>query len=260
MRTAGQHGRRGEERDQRASRLGLPGPRRESGGENRGSLNFIRQWAHVVDALDGQQLADLLEADLGLAARHDGADALAHDAAPFVLHLRRDAEARKELGRQVGAAGARRVGDRPGAQQRAHERVHGADVRSWRSGAHRHADARPHEIGASARREPALVGERGERLGREDDEVGGLAACQPDGNGVGRTASGRAEHGDHPVAGHALELGDDLEQRRGEAAGGHHHNLRRSQVRAEQQETRQPEDDAMARERGAHGASKARPA
>jgi hypothetical protein len=48
-------------------------------------------------ALDRDELADLLKAELGVAARHDGADALALDAAPLGCNLVGQAETWEQL-------------------------------------------------------------------------------------------------------------------------------------------------------------------
>jgi hypothetical protein len=56
---------------------------------------------------------------------------------------------REELRREVRAADARRVRDRR-LLQRAYQRVDGGDVGFRRAGAHRHADARQHEVAARA--------------------------------------------------------------------------------------------------------------
>ena len=63
--------------------------------ENRDLLDLGRQRPDIVDAGYGQQLADLLEADFGVAPGDDGADALALDPLRLALDLVPYAEARE---------------------------------------------------------------------------------------------------------------------------------------------------------------------
>src|SRR6187549_2184864 len=60
--------------------------------DDRNLLNLGWEQAHVVDAGDWQEFAYLLKANLCIAARDDGADALALDAPRLVLDLIGDAE------------------------------------------------------------------------------------------------------------------------------------------------------------------------
>src|SRR5947207_1508222 len=62
-------GRSGDESDQRLRRVRLLRAGVDSGREHGHALELARQRADVVDAGEMHQLADLLEADLGLAAR-----------------------------------------------------------------------------------------------------------------------------------------------------------------------------------------------
>ena len=54
--------------------------------------NFVRQRPDDIDAGDGSQLADLLEADFGVATRHDFADRRRGNFPGLVLHLLGNAE------------------------------------------------------------------------------------------------------------------------------------------------------------------------
>jgi hypothetical protein len=107
----GDDGRRGEESDQRSCRLRMFAARRDAGGKHGDFLDLGRQRSDVVDARHGQQLADLLKADLGVAARDRGADGRADDPRALAHHLIGDAESLKELGGHVDAAGAGGIRD-----------------------------------------------------------------------------------------------------------------------------------------------------
>src|SRR5437899_12823206 len=67
-------GRRGDELDERLRRVRLLRAGVDAGREHGHALELARQRADVVDAGEMHQLADLLEADLGLAYRVPGAD------------------------------------------------------------------------------------------------------------------------------------------------------------------------------------------
>ena len=79
LRYGGSCSRRCEELDQGAGRIRLLGADGDAGREHRHPLDLRRQRPDEIDARHGQQLADLLEADLGLAARHHGGHPLAFD-------------------------------------------------------------------------------------------------------------------------------------------------------------------------------------
>src|SRR5258707_14216636 len=64
----GERRRRGEDIDERSCGGRLFGGGAERGGERRVVLQFCRQRADVIDALDGEKLADLLDGNPGLAA------------------------------------------------------------------------------------------------------------------------------------------------------------------------------------------------
>ena len=82
----------------------------------------------ISTARHRQHFADLLEADLGVAARDDLADRRRRNFPGLVLHLVGDAELLEHLGRDIDAAGAVGIGDRLRRQQRALDRVGGTDV------------------------------------------------------------------------------------------------------------------------------------
>src|SRR5215471_12058011 len=67
-------GRRGKELDPRIGRFNVLGADLDAGRKNGDLLDVRRQRADKVDARKIRQLAHLLEADLGFAARHDAAD------------------------------------------------------------------------------------------------------------------------------------------------------------------------------------------
>src|SRR5437867_10699405 len=67
-------GRRGDEFDERPRRVRLLRAGVDAGREHGHALELARKRADVIDAGEMHQLADLLEADLGLAARDQGAD------------------------------------------------------------------------------------------------------------------------------------------------------------------------------------------
>src|SRR6267142_1652039 len=119
--------RRSEESDQR------PGRRRffcrgvDAARKDRDMLDVGRQRAQIVDAPDGQQLAHLLEADLGFAPRNQlaGLNAGGRLNQPR-LQLVGDPHA-LEQAQQIDAARAARNDDRFRPEQRALQRFAGAD-------------------------------------------------------------------------------------------------------------------------------------
>ncbi len=86
----------------------------DAGSEHGHSLHIRRKWAHEVDTSYGKQFTDLLEADLGLTARHDGADTLALNSAALRQNIIGDPQLLKQFRRQIRSADARRVRDRLG--------------------------------------------------------------------------------------------------------------------------------------------------
>src|SRR3954471_18663342 len=113
----GRRGWRGEELDERPRRIGLLRARMDTGGEHGHPLQLARQRADEVDAGEMHQLADLLEADLGVAAGDQGADEHAGWRLPeLLLDLIRDAEL-LEHAQHVEPAWAGRIADRFRGQQ-----------------------------------------------------------------------------------------------------------------------------------------------
>ena len=214
-------GRRREEFDQPSSGGGVFRALDDRGREDRDLLRAFRQRTNDGDARHGTQLADLLEADLHVAARDRVADALVgFDDLALRLQLLGDAKARKQNGTEVHAACAVRGAHRLGLQQRALERIDGADIRLRRAGAHRHGDQRTHEIDAAARLHLSLLDQLVEPRRREDDHVDRLAAIQAIRNRVRRCAHRRAERADHVNVRVAFEPRRELLVRLGKPAGG----------------------------------------
>src|SRR4051812_6796845 len=78
-------------------------------------LHLLREVAHDVDALDGQQLAALLTAEVGLLLRDDFADRCRRNLAPLRADLRGYAELVEHFAFDVFAA--RAVGPRDGTRR-----------------------------------------------------------------------------------------------------------------------------------------------
>ena len=190
---------RREEVDEGTCGFGLLRVFGKTDGEDRNPLNLVWQWTHVVDACHGKQLADLLKANLRIASRHDGADPLADNPLGLGSQLLRDSESWKELGGKVGPAGARRICNGPGLEQRAHQGIDRADIRFRGALAHGHPDARSRQIGACPRYDLPSLDELVERVCREDHEVGRLTAGEAEWNRIGRTAHRCAEDQRHLV-------------------------------------------------------------
>src|SRR3954454_14888249 len=106
--------------------IGLPRPNMAAGGKYGEVLNIRGQWSKVVDTAHRQELADLLESDLRLSTCDHFADGHARRT---LLALRLEGmgnpHALKQVG-QIDPAGAGRIGDGAGEEQRAPERFAGA--------------------------------------------------------------------------------------------------------------------------------------
>ena len=150
FRDGGDGGRRRQESDERSGCVRVFGSDDDPGRKHRNFLNLGRQRSDKIYAGDGKQLADLLEADFGVSTRDHGADSLALDSLALARDLAGNPEARKQLSGEIGAAYAGGIRDGFSLQQRAFERLHGADVRLGRSYPHGHADAGSHEVDTAA--------------------------------------------------------------------------------------------------------------
>ena len=153
-----------------------------------------------------EQLADLLETDLGLAARDHLTDRIAGRRDPALGFDRIGNSEALEHSLEIDAARAGRICDRFGRQQRMLECVGRADVGLRRARAHGDADAGAHEIDTAAGDELALLDEVVDAGARHDHQVGDLAALHP-AHDAGGAGPGRR----HLVLGCALELRDQLE-------------------------------------------------
>ena len=83
---------RGEKFDQRLAGVGFLRDGGDAGGKHRDLLQLRRQWPDDIDAGNRKQFADLLEADLGVAARHDFGLPAWPGSPGLVLHLVGNAE------------------------------------------------------------------------------------------------------------------------------------------------------------------------
>ena len=149
-------------------------------------LQFGRQHADHLDLRIVQQFRHLLQADLGLAARYQHADAAvraAHGELGLGCDLVGDAELLEhphDVSAGDAAAGRRGVADRLGGEQRALQRLGRRHVGLRRALAHRNADAGAAKVDAAAR-DLAQLDELVERrrIGQEDiDRLAALEARQ----------------------------------------------------------------------------------
>ena len=141
-------------------------------------LYFGRDDTDDVDAMHGTQLAQLLEADLGVTARDHLANRRRGDHLALRPHGVGDAELREHLVLDVDAASAVRVRDRSRVQQRLPEAINRADVGLRRSGANGHRDRRTREVDTAIRGDRPGLDQPVERVADHDDDVGLLAARQ----------------------------------------------------------------------------------
>src|SRR5208337_804385 len=88
----------GEKLQQCPARLGLLGTCRNAAGEYRNFLNFRWQRADQIDARNREELADLLEAELGLSAGNDRADGFGRNHPTLAEDLIVDAQTLKKHG------------------------------------------------------------------------------------------------------------------------------------------------------------------
>src|SRR6185312_12964164 len=145
--------------------------RREDGRK----LDFRRQQADDVDARHVHQFAQLLEAELDIAARHERP----HRDTWRSLHDPRrdrvgDAPALEQAGK-VFTARARRVPDTADAEDRVADRWLGRDVGPRRAGGDRYRHRGTGEIGPTRRIDAAAAGQLVDRRGGQHDKVEGFS-------------------------------------------------------------------------------------
>lgn len=190
-----------------------------------GSSDVVTMPAENTVIRNRKHFADLLEADLGVTARHHTGDRLGRDFPGPVLDRVGDTEPLKHFGRDVDAAGAVGISDRFRREQRAPDRVGGADVRLRRARSHRDADRRFHEIDAAVGDHLALLDKVAERMAHHDQYIGGFAALQ---SGRDRIDGGPHRwpiRRQHLVAGQAFEFRNQRVEGCGKATRDHHPDL-----------------------------------
>src|SRR6266511_57656 len=198
-------GRAREPLEQGIRSLALFGLRANPGGVDGVVLDVRRQRAHQRDALHGEDFADLVNAELGLALR----DVLRHRAAGNELCLGVHVGGDPELIEKTGDVDAARatggridIGNGLGGEQRLLEGRDRADVRLRRALLDYDADADAREVHPTTGDELAFVREIVDRRGREHREVERLAAL----DALAQRADGIVLDGDL-VAGGSLEVG-----------------------------------------------------
>ena len=149
-------------------------------------LNRVRQRAGIADAFNGQQLADLLQADFCLASGHDGAHALRHDFFALGHDLIVNAQLLEHLGFVISTAGAGRVGNALGIQQHLAQLVLAADVGEGCAFFDGHAHGGAHQIDLRALLDQPLGRQIIKRAARQNHHIGLLALAQTVGNRGGR--------------------------------------------------------------------------
>ena len=92
-----------------------------------------RQRSDVIYSLNGEQLANLLEADLSLSTRNHCANSFAIDSMALDRHLVGNPETLKQLGGYIDAANAGRVRNGFRFQKRPFQRLDRTDVRFGRA-------------------------------------------------------------------------------------------------------------------------------
>src|SRR5688572_3737465 len=138
---------------------------------DRGILHIGRQRSDVIDAGLVNELADLLESDINLAASDHRADpAAGRNLLHFRFDLVGDAHA-FDYADDVGPAWAGRIANRLRRQQSALQGRARTDVRLGRAGAYTRADTRLHQVDAGAGRELAVLDKAVDRRGADNDDV-----------------------------------------------------------------------------------------
>ena len=201
---------------------------RDACGKHGDPLRSGRQLANDVDALHGTQLTDLLEADLKFSCRDHSAYRVGLDFSALALDLVGDPELRKQFGGEIDAAGAIGIRNRFCRQQRALQRVHGADVGLGRSGLDGHADQGLDQVDAAVRPDLALLDQIVQRGRGHDHDIDRLAAFEAYRNGVVRRSHGGAELGHKFVVRGAFVFGDQLQIGGREPPGSHDLDLVRA--------------------------------
>ena len=146
--------------DQRACRIVRFRFRMNTRGENGDLLDLRRQRSDHLDSRHGQELAHLLETDLGLAARDDRASRLALHLFHFRFDRIGDAHAPEKF-REIGPARSGGIDDRRADSTARLSAPPRADIRLRRTRANRDADTGTREIEALA--DDACVEELGDR-------------------------------------------------------------------------------------------------
>src|SRR5262245_19439915 len=171
--------RRADEAHQRPGGISLLRPGLKAGGEHGDQLDVGGQRTDIVDAGKEGELADLLEADIGLSIGYDAAD---ENACRRLLELALDLVGNAQLlehGDDVDAARAGGIADRLGGEQRLLERIDRADVGLRLALADRQAHAGFSNIGAAAGDHLAALRELVDRLAGHDQKVVAFTVGEP---------------------------------------------------------------------------------
>jgi len=185
------------------------------GGEDRDLLQRRRQRSHDLHPCNRQQLADLLDAELRLAAGDELADGDAGFGDDELgLHFGGNSQPLQDAWKVDAALAALGMGDRARREQRAAQCFRRANLGLARALAHRNPDAGAGKIDPAAGDRLAARNEIIDRLGRENGEIGIGTA----GDIAGKPYCRAPDHGDRRCA-LALERGRKIEHHRFEAVG-----------------------------------------
>src|SRR5229473_2424775 len=166
------------EGDEGSRRLRCGRPRGHGGGIGGDLLKLFRKRPHELHALHGQDLADLVHAELGLAFHDRLRRVAARPENGLFLHRVGDAQAlehAREVDPAGGSPGGIRVHDGLRGQDRPLERFRGRDVGQRGALAHGDSDGRPGEVGPGVRYHEPLPRELLEDGVGDDDHIRGLA-------------------------------------------------------------------------------------
>jgi hypothetical protein len=207
--------RAGEVRDQAAGRLGCRGPGGEPRRVGRGLLERRGQGADERDSLDGQDLADLVEDELGLAPDDRVGRRPTGPEEGLVADRIGDSQPPEHIGEVDPARPAvRRIDVDEGGhpEQRVAEGLGGGNVRQRRAAPDTHAHGRAREVDAGPRTDEPLAHEVFDGSVGQHEHVGWLAGDGP----LRERADGAGRQRDR-VAGLAVEglgqLADDASHR-----------------------------------------------